>query len=74
MEILIKPLDTCGDPFTLKSKTELTIEKVYDSLTEDSLIFMSIEEFHSEIWELLLQGITVYKPKKALCTFSPFFG
>ena len=49
MEILIKPLDTCGDPFTLKSKTELTIEKVYDSLTEDSLIFMSIEEFYSEI-------------------------
>ena len=73
MEILIKPLDTCSDPFTLKSKTALTIEKVYDSLTEDSLIFMSIEEFHSEIWELLLQGITVYKPKKALCTFSPFF-
>mgnify|MGYP003597499725 CR=1 FL=1 len=69
MEILIKPLDTCGDPFTLKSKTELTIEKVYDSL-----IFMSIEEFYSDIWELLLQGITVYKPKKALCTFSPFFG
>lgn len=71
MEITVNVLVGEKDTIYLKSKTDLTPEKVYNLLSDEQLIFIPFDKFIEDIWVLLLQGISIYKPKQYLCSFVP---
>ena len=70
MEITVKSL-VDGEIIYLKSKSELTPEKVYNLLSDENLINISFDKFIEDIWTLLLQNISIYKPKQYLSSFVP---
>lgn len=71
MEITVKTFVGGEETIYLKSKTELTPEKVYNLLSDEHLIFIPFDKFIEDIWTLLLQNISIYKPKQYLCSFVP---
>ena len=70
MEILIRHIAGDNEPQHLKSKSELTADKVFNVLVEEKLYFGTLQEFEEKIWSLLLQDIIVHTPN-LLCTLTP---